>query len=158
MRIFFWGYFPWHSEKTALESGQVIYWESIKKVGKKTFLHLRMLMGNHTCTDTHHDPYRIGNAVSRWKRHKYIRAIICSSHLCLTRNHDSTISFQIYSLPVPLFLHEAPISDILEPSSHIPHGAFSLLSFAVHGAFITHFGRKTFRPRPQDGVFKFITS
>ena len=46
----------------------------------KMFLHLRMLMKNHTRTDTLQYPHYFGNTVSRWKRQKYVYMIRCNFH------------------------------------------------------------------------------
>src|SRR3989304_6674984 len=77
-----------------------------------------------------------------------------------SQTHDSTPLPQIYSSHASVSPHEVSTSDTSESipdhiSCHIRHVEFFSQSCAIHSTFIPAFGRKTFHPRPQDGVFKF---
>ena len=68
-------------------------------------LHLRMLRENHTYPDTLHDPYRLGNALSRWKRRKNIHAIICNPHSVYLETIIQRYLFKYTPFPYPSRKH-----------------------------------------------------
>ena len=123
----------------------------------KLFLYLRMLLKYYTATD---NPYYLGNTIPRWKRKKKYERNLLLSPAYLSQNHDPWKSPQKVLLP-DLSCHPTLSTfDIPEPipndiSYPIPHDWFSSVPCAHYNTFTPAFGRRTFHPRLQNGVFKF---
>lgn len=125
----------------------------------KLFLHLGVLMKNHTRTHTLQYPHYLGNTISRRKRQKYVQMIQSCFHSVnlkpmiqryILKYTPHTLLYVPAKYPLPILRSSIP-NDI---SCHIRHVAFFSQPCAIHSTFTPAFGRKTFHPRPQDGVFK----